>query len=146
MLSQLLIDLQTALAAESALDTTTILGYPNLGRTEPTLPIVAVVWQRWSYARQPTTGAFRPRLGQVQPAGRSIDVMVYLFASNEYNLLALCDRLDGLRASLSYVESDGVKHMLTYADVQRSDLAGPTQDERLLAYMAECMVTLTSIY
>lgn len=143
MLTQLLVDLQNVLAGESGLNITTILGYPNTGRTEPTLPMGSVVFQRVTYNRQPNSQAFRQRLGQTQPIGVSVDVMVYIFASNEYSLLALCDLLSAMRADVSSVTSETVKWSVSYGDVVRSEFAGATVEERFLAYVAECQFTLS---
>ncbi len=113
------------LPGERGLDIPLILGYPDVGRIQPTLPLGALVFLSDDYARgSGGVGDTRPRIGQVQPAGYQFGARLTLFARNERELLSLIDRFRLLKAGgLNSLTVEGRQYTIRYGPTEREQFS-----------------------
>lgn len=105
-----------------------ILGYPVQGRTIPTFPLGALIFQRDDYVRGGGgLGETQHRIGQIPPAGYQIEGRLYLFANHEQELLDLVDRMRAVKACLAKIEVDG-KWLIVRYDATEREPFSPEED------------------
>lgn len=121
-------------AAGQGLGIQAMLGFPNVGRTSPELPVASVVFQEDGYAGP----IEKRRLGQVPPAGEQIVAFLYVIAENEQQLLALTDLLRDVKATLASVVSEERTVVVRYSATRRTGIDSP---ERQLAFVTETQIT-----
>lgn len=105
-------------AMETALSIDVILGYPDTGRTTPTLPLAAVTFSDDDYGRTALQQQNR-RIGQSQPTGRSAKGNLYLYAASERALLGLVDTLYSAKGSVAAVVVDSINVTVSHGQTVR---------------------------
>lgn len=105
-----------------------ILGFPELGRPDVTLPIAAVTFSADDYA-QPG----KRRIGQTEPAGRIVQGTLHVFAGNERQLLTLVDALHESKKVIASLAVSGTVVKISFGGTRRTDYGS---DERQLAHAA----------
>lgn len=108
-------------AMETALSIDVIMGLPEVGRVPMTYPLAAVLFESDDYRLTPT-GAQRKRIGADQAQATTLTASLYLFASNEYNLLTLVDSLRNIKADASGFLVDGTPVVVRFGPTQRTQV------------------------
>ena len=119
------------------LDIPAMLGFPDVGRATPTLPVACLFFQDDDYAGPQQAH----RLGQVQPVGRQVTGSLVVIANTEQELLRLVDTLRDVKVSLSAVTAGGEVWTVRYSPTRRTTVELP---ERQLQYAVETLLTFTT--
>ena len=104
------------------LSITVRLGFPEVGRTQISYPLGAVVFESDDYHVGDGFGQRKKRIGQVPPTGQTITASLYLFAANEYALLELVDSLHTAKATVASVTADSVDIVVRYGPTSRTQV------------------------
>ena len=105
----------------TSLSITVRLGFPEVGKTPISYPLGAVVFDGDDY-RQLTGGVQRKRIGQVEPAAQTVSVNLYLFAADEYKMLALVDSMRAVKSSVATVTADSTDIQIRYGPTRRTQV------------------------
>ena len=117
-------------AIETALSMDCILGFPDLGRTGVSYPLGAIVFESDDYGQFSQQRIGAARIGQQQPAGKTVIASFWLVAANERALLTLTDSLRAAKVANTSVTAGGTKITVRWGATVRATLSedGVTRD------------------
>lgn len=115
-----------------------ILGPPDTGRTDPTLPIGAMVFTMDHYDTQPR--GLRPRVGQVPATGNENQAILYVYTTGERELLQAIESLRETKQRVASVEVDSVVFVVRWGPTERFPYAG---EDRTLMFAAQCGISFS---
>lgn len=110
-------------AIETALSMTCILGFPDLGRTGISYPLAAIVFESDDYGQFSQQRIGAARIGQQQPAGKTVVASFWLVAANERALLELTDSLRTAKTTVTSVTVGSTKINTRWGATVRATLS-----------------------
>jgi hypothetical protein len=108
-------------AMETALSIDVIMGLPEVGRVPMTYPLGAVLFDTDDYGTS-RQGQQRVAIGREQPQKNMLTVQLYLFASNEFNLLTLVDSLRTVKAASTGFHVSGTPVTVRFGETRRTQV------------------------
>lgn len=115
-----------------------ILGPPDTGRTTPTTPLGALVFQMDHYDTQPR--GMKSRVGQVPPTGNENQAILMIYAGGERELLELVENLRQTKQRVASVSVGSTTLVVRWGPTERYPYAG---EERFLMYAAQCGISFS---
>lgn len=110
-------------AMQTALSVDCILGYPDLGRVSISYPLAAIVFESDEYGQFSQQRLGAARIGQQQPAGKTVSASFWLTDANERALLTLVDSLRTAKTTVTSVTVSTTKINVRWGATVRTTLS-----------------------